>query len=96
MSMLMQCGYVANAVNQKGEPSCVICIGLHDGAEQRAEQPNLTIRLAFCVYRSAGPYYHGSEKGQHGQVSSSLELAFFVYQPKEQGDQYYCGCFGWD
>jgi hypothetical protein len=33
MSVLMSCGHAANATNERGLPSCAICVGIHPGAE---------------------------------------------------------------
>jgi len=65
---MMECGHAANATNSKGEPSCVICIGIHPGAEKVVKKgPNLTGRIAKCAYGC------GSEK------PSSTSLPFFEY-----------------
>lgn len=45
--------------------------------------PNLTNRKAKC-----------SDCGKI--VDSKFNLAFFVYQPKQEFDKFYCGCYGWD
>ena len=82
--VMMKCGHAANAVNGKGEPSCVICVGIDPGAEEVAESPNLEGRFATCSY------------GKHGRVPSDLGLAFFAYHPDKDEDEYYCGCYGWD
>ena len=29
-------------------------------------------------------------------TDSNINLPFFMYQPEEEYDDYYCGCFGWD
>ena len=82
--VLMGCGHVANARNGAGGPSCIICVGIHPGAEQVAEQqPSLDGRMSECWYC-------------HKAMPSSLGLAFFEYRPGYEVDSYYCGCRGWD
>ena len=81
---LMKCGHAANAKDSKGNPVCVICVGIHPGAKEiEEESPDLSNRKAICSYG-------------HAIVPSSTELAFFEYLPKEEYDRYYCGCKGWD
>lgn len=82
--ILMQCGHRANAVNEKKEPCCAICIGMDPKAELVAlEEVALDGRKAVCSYCSR-------------EESSSLSLPFFAYQPQVANDAYYCGCRGWD
>lgn len=84
MNNLMQCGCAANARDEKGNPVCVVHLGIVEGADKVAEVPNLTGRRAQCCYNC------GSE------VDSSLDLAFFEYLPDNPTDRYYCGCWGWE
>lgn len=63
--VMMGCGHAANAVNDKGEHSCVICVGIHPGAEIVVKAPDLTKRKAKC---SCGKI-----------VKSDVKLAFFEY-----------------
>lgn len=93
MGVLMKCGHVSQAVDQKtGKPVCAICIGLDPGAEvPEDEVPDLEGRFAVCCY----------SRGRNGKpcknrVPSSFSLAFFEYRPNEETDLYYCGCWGWD
>ena len=79
--MLMKCGHAAQS-NSNGQPCCVICIGINEGATIPAELPNLVGRRAKC---SCGK-----------EVYSSLELPFFQHRPTYATDLYYCGCWGWD
>ena len=85
MSVMMECGHAANAVNGAGEPSCAICALIRPGASVVAKTPpDLTGRTARCGCRC------GSKQ------PSSPKLAFFEHRPNEQTDLYYCGCMGWD
>jgi hypothetical protein len=81
---MMKCGHAANATDSKGNPVCVICIGIDPGAEIVDESPpNLEGRTARCVYCSC-------------EEPSSPNLPFFEYNPKGEKDTFYCGCRGWD
>lgn len=81
----MKCGCRAQGTNATtGKPVCVVHAGLTPDAEIPAEvQPNLTGRMAVCIYC-------------HREVASSLSLPFFRYQPDQPKDDYYNGCRGWD
>lgn len=79
----MKCGHAANATNSQGKPSCVICVGIHPGAEEIDDTPDLNHRQAQCAYCRK-------------TVASSTDLAFFNYLPNKPFDDYYCGCKGWD
>src|SRR4051812_23201449 len=47
---MMKCGHAANAKNGNGEPSCVICFGIHPGADVVDESPpSLVGRKAKCA-----------------------------------------------
>jgi hypothetical protein len=82
---LMKCGHSANSTDTKGNPVCVICIGIVAGADEIVkEPPSLEGRFARCSY------------GDHAKVPSSYDLAFFEYRPEREEDTYYCGCYGWD
>lgn len=84
---LMMCGHSSNgAIRQSdGKPICVACIGIVAGADVPVETlPDLTGRIASCSY------------GNHRDVPSSVNLAFFAHQPDQPTDRYYCGCRGWD
>lgn len=86
---MMKCGHSANAVNSKGDPSCIICLGIHPGAEEIDENaPSLVSRKATCSYCGKA-------------VPSNSNLAFFEYRGQgtrheSSTDSYYCGCRGWD
>ncbi len=82
---LMKCGHAANATNGRGLPSCAICAGLTPDAEQIAETPDLTGRMASCFTQRCKSF-----------VPSSLDLPFFEYRPDKAEDKFYCGCLGWD
>lgn len=94
MAVMMKCGHAAQGVNSKGEPVCVICIGIDPGATVVADEPDLTGRKAIC----------DSCKSDESIVDSSTDLAFFEYRKDskhkikghEEKDSYYCGCRGWD
>jgi hypothetical protein len=62
---MMVCGHVANAVDSKGSPCCVICIGIFPGAETVANTPDLTYRIAQCTCGA--------------KVPSATNLAFFEF-----------------
>jgi hypothetical protein len=87
MKYLMACGHVSNAVDENGDPVCVICIGRHSGAKVPVKECDgrigLDNRQAICVYCGKA-------------VDSSWELPFFEYKPEKEYDSYYSGCMGWD
>ena len=102
---MMECGHAANAQNGKGEPSCVICVGIHPGAEKVvANPPDLSKRTARCSYYGSVPTGrshegpHGCERGKPCMCErpSSSELAFFSHKADKPHDDFYCGCWGWD
>jgi len=83
MPVMMKCGHTANA-NQAGKPVCAICYGIRPGAnEVENELPSLDGRTACCP-----------DCGK--KTTSNFNLPFFSYQPNQQYDSYYCGCYGWD
>ena len=61
---MMACGHTANASNGDGSPSCIVCVGIHPGAETVIEMPDLTGRMARCTCGKEAP-------------SDSRKLAFF-------------------
>jgi hypothetical protein len=65
MQPMMACGHAANARTGDGKPCCVICAGIHAGAETVTDSPNMTGRMARC---SCGR-----------TVPSSVDLAFFEF-----------------
>lgn len=82
---MMKCGHAANAKDQHGNWSCVICIGIKPGASEiDPNPPSFQGRFAHCAY------------GKHARVPSSPDLAFFESHPDKPEDEYYCGCRGWD
>lgn len=50
MTAMMKCGHSANAIDERGNPVCAICFGIVAGAIVRAEAPDLTGRIAECMY----------------------------------------------
>ena len=80
---LMGCGHAANGRTNTGDPVCVICYGIVDGATEVVPSPNLEGRVARC-------------SDCKGEVTSDLSLAFFEYRPDDSWDCYYCGCRGWN
>lgn len=84
MSKLMMCGHTANVVDMKtGNPVCVICLGINEGATiVNPNPPSLEGRVAVCTYCNR-------------QQPSAVGLAFFEHSPG-QHDAYYCGCKGWN
>lgn len=99
MALLMKCGHVANAehVLKDGSraPVCVICVGIHEGAEIVERKckgtDGLEVRKARCVYSQPKRGYTCQ-----GEVDSKWELPFFEHRPDQDHDKYYCGCWGWD
>ncbi len=87
MAYLMGCGHVANGKDANGKPICVICAGIHSGADiivKKCEgSDGLEGRTAKCGYCK-------------NTTNSNWELPFFEYCPNEKYDEYYCGCYGWD
>jgi len=82
-NVMMKCGCVATGTC-KGNPVCVTHIGLVPEAEEVAETPDLTGRTARCAMALM-------------PISPPIiSLPFFVHRPKEQFDEYYCGCYGWN
>lgn len=78
---LMECNCVAQGTTKEGKPICLT----HMERRIKREIPQLKDRLAKCMY------------GCKGSVTeSSVTLPFFVYQPDNRYDQYYCGCYGWE
>jgi hypothetical protein len=112
MPPLMKCGHAANSEHILHDgtrrPSCVICYGIHSGADQIDETPpSLEGRIAHCSYRSCNTNRYGKGRttpdyGEYFDASgracakSSIDLPFFEHKPNEPHDVYYCGCFGWD
>ena len=82
---LMKCGHAANGKDhQTGKPVCVICLGIHPGAEViETNQPDFNGRKAQCFYCKQTRL-------------SSLDLPFLMQHPEREFDEYYCGCKGWD
>lgn len=82
MGTMMICGHASQAVDQEGNPVCIIC----DGAKARTVDPNppsLEGRMAKC------------DQCRH-TAPSSTDLPFFDYMPERSRDRFYCGCRGWD
>lgn len=84
--VLMACGCRAHGTHPQSHgkypPNHPSCV-VHMCCDFAAT-PDLTGRRARCEY------------GGHRETDSSLSLAFFVYQPDQPYDSYYCGCMGWD
>ncbi len=83
MTVMMRCGHAANATDENGNPSCVICVGIVPGATVVDEPPDLTGRRAKCPDCDLF-------------VDSETSLAFFEHRPNKDFDMYYCGCSGWN
>ena len=94
MGVLMECGHTAQGTDSEGNPVCVICFGIDEGATKVAEKPDLTGRKAICT----------ACKSEESIVDSDFDLPFFELREKaigkikgnEDKDRYYCGCRGWD
>ena len=79
---MMKCGHAANAVNGHGKPSCVICVGIHPGAEVVDEDVEIAEgRIAKCF---------DCKK----EAPSSTALPFFEHRSDSNRDNFYCGCRG--
>ena len=90
---LMKCGHAAQGTDRNGNPLCVSCFGIRQGADEVDENPpSLEGRMARCTYYPGGGKYHKCAEPK----ASSTTLAFFSYCPESQFDNYYCGCWGWD
>jgi len=84
MSTLMKCGHVAQGVDSKGNPVCVICVGITPDAEIIEDNlPDLNSRIAICTYC-------GKTR------PSDFGLPFFEYRPDKRLDKWYDGCLGWN
>jgi hypothetical protein len=82
---LMDCGHSANATDQDGNPSCVICYMVGGEIPAPVEAPSFEGRIAKCPYATC-----------KSERPSSTELAFFRYLPEKDYDEFYCGCHGWN
>lgn len=81
---MMKCGHTANANDKNGNPVCIICLGINDGATMVDDnKPDLSGRMSRCS--SCGKV-----------VPSKDTLPFFKYQPDKEYDSHYDGCWGWD
>lgn len=82
---MMKCGHAANSTTAAGDPACVVCVGLAEGAlDVDDDPPDLSGRKATCF-----------QCGERERPSSP-GLAFFEHRPADSQDLYYCGCRGWD
>jgi len=98
MDVLMECG--CRPMTRKGpgmEPYCFT----HDCGDVMEDQPNLEGRMARCDYYGGKPSRNECDgcKGKDVcgcEMPSSIELAFFVHQPNEDFDRFYCGCHSWN
>lgn len=86
MINLMECGHVANATDDNGNPACVICgcfavrRVIDVSKEPTAGLEGRKARCADC----------GKEH------ESKWTLPFFQYRPEGLLDSCYDGCYGWD
>ena len=84
---LMKCGHVANAHDPYGNPVCVICAGIIDGADiiegECFGNVGLEGRIAKCTECLT-------------TIESGWDLPFFKYCPGKEFDEYYDGCYGWN
>lgn len=79
---LMTCGHTNNAMTSKGKPICVICMCVKISKVVNNSN-GLENRIAKCHYC------------KH-KKQSNWNLPYFKYCPKNNFDDYYCGCLGWD
>lgn len=92
MADFMKCGHSAQARDSKGRPACAICIGTHPGATVvEGSPPSLEGRFATCSYSR-----RRDGKPCTSRRPSSFDLPFFEHRPRNDTDEYYCGCWGWD
>ena len=77
---MMKCGHSSNSYLAGNKPYCLIC-----GCDEIADEPeiDLTGRKMRC-----------SDCGRIAE--SNQNAALFKYQPDQEYDKYYCGCYGWD
>ena len=84
---LMKCGHAPNATDENGNPICIICHGIIDGADAvDNDEHDIHDRTARCTYHSLCKH----------EERSRIGLPFFKHKEEEEYDEYYCGCFGWD
>lgn len=60
---------------------------------QLSPKPPRMARCSAPRYRRPGVPYAAACKGT---VPASPDLPFFKALPREEQDEYYCGCWGWD
>ena len=81
--VMMKCGHAANATRD-GEPACVICFGIKDGATEVAETPSLDGRLMRCTYdqpgKGGGGKYRKHEDGDSVRPTE-MGAAFLELRP---------------
>lgn len=80
---MMTCGHVSNGTRNDGKPVCAICGCAQVVKPVEAPTEGLEGRRARC-----------SDCGT--TTESKWTLPFFKYQPEQDTDRYYCGCYGWD
>lgn len=79
----MSCGHTSQGYDTNtGESVCIIC----QNYEKSSALPDLTGREAKCFYKF----------GCNKKEKSSFDLPFFKFDAKNNYDEYYCGCRGWD
>lgn len=104
--VLMACGHTSQA-NWKApdgtwQPACPVC-DMPESITAAKVQPDFTGRKARCAYYGkptrrceCSTCSKRPDRICHCEVDSSLDLAFFSYQPDKEFDKYYCGCHSWD
>lgn len=102
---LMKCGHSANAIDEDGNPMCVIC-WMPDTTDWKEviDTPDLSTRTARCAYygrkislnNECDMCMESPDGLCHCEQPSNTDLAFFEYEPEEEYDKYYCGCHSWD
>lgn len=91
---------------------CAMIPGLGDaGLVVDDHPPDLSERRARCAYYGTIPKTrnhesnHGCKRGEPclceepsdgGEKWAKYGLAFFEHKPKQEYDEFYCGCHGWD
>lgn len=79
-TMLFTCGHTSDSKLKIGNDYLWGC-GKCWCTEEVKQKPDVSHRTAKCLC---------------GSIQSSFKLPMFDYRPKEEYDQYYCGCRGWD
>lgn len=110
--VILTCGCAASSLRTLTDGSAVSACFLHDCIEVDKNPPDLTGRMASCMYdgscrnRRGGPNAymgrrtrpdHGAFDAKgHSVAPSSRQLPLFRNVRDQSMDCYYCGCDGWN